>query len=192
MMPLKIRRTVCFIDEQPTADGVAGDPLRKVGVAAIVGNPFAGRRADDLSALIEGSVAVGRMIATRAAELILPYRVESYAKGAIVGIGGEAEHAEAVLTTPFGDTLREAAGGGKAWISHCAKQGAAGTAIDIPLAHKDALFVRSHYDVMTLCVPDAPHPDEIVIFCCFANRGRLSHRIGGLRVEDISAHDGLR
>lgn len=191
-MEFAVRRIVSFIDEETVAARQEARPLRKVAVAAVVGNFFAGRYVEDLTPMIEASLAVGRRIAGQAASLMAPYAIESYAKGAIVGTGGEVEHAEAVLTTAFGDTLREAAGGGKAWISHCAKRGPAGCPIDIPLAHKDALFVRSHYDVLTLCVPDAPLPDEILIFACFANRGRLAHRIGGLAVSEISGADGLR
>jgi hypothetical protein len=183
---------VAFVEDQTATRNVSGPILRKVAVGAVVNNPYAGRYVDDLDELIDGSVEIGRVIAGRAVELMAPFAAESYAKGAIVGTAGEVEHAEAVLTTRFGDTLRAAVGGGKAWISHSAKQAVAGASIDIPLAHKDALFVRSHYDLMTLSVPGAPRPNEIVIFCCLANRGRLSHRIGGLRAEDITLHDGLR
>lgn len=191
-MSLKIRTIRSFVEDAPEDGGSTETPLRKVAVAAVVANPCAGRYVEDLSVLIEGSVGVGRRIAARAVGLMAPFSIESYAKGAIVGTDGEVEHAEAVLTTPFGDTLRAAAGGGKAWISHFAKSGAPGEPIDIPLAHKDALFVRSHYDGMTLAVPGAPRADEIVIICCFANRGRPGHRIGGLRADEISLHDGLR
>lgn len=192
-LSLEIRAVRSFVDDVLVCEGRAVDqPLRKVAVAAVVANPCAGRYVEDLGELIEGSVDVGRMIAARAAELLAPFAAESYAKGAIVGAAGAVEHAEAVLTTPFGDTLREAVGGGRAWISHCAKMGVPGTQIDIPLAHKDALFVRSHYDVMTVGLADAPLPDEIVMICCFANRGRPNHRIGGLRADQIAANDGLR
>ena len=73
-----------------------------------------------------------------------------------------------------------------------AKRGAPGTIIDIPLAHKDALTVRSHYDAMTIMIPDAPLPDEIAITCVFSSGGRPTHRIGGHRVENIIGVDGLR
>src|SRR5262249_24639401 len=113
-------------------------------------------------------------------------------KGAVVGLEGELEHAEAVLITPYGDTMREAVSGGKAWICHMAKRAGPGAVIDIPLAHKDALTVRSHYDQMTIMLTDAPHADEIAIICCFANRGRINSRLGGHRVEDIVGKDGLK
>ena len=85
-----------------------------------------------------------------------------------------------MLTTVFGNAMREAAGGGKAWISSMTKRAAPGATIDIPLAHKDALYVRSHYDGITITLHDAPLPDEIAIIAAFANRGRLNHRVGGL------------
>ncbi len=190
---MEIRKIVTTTEESyREADRESDLPLRKVAVAAVCVNPCAGRYVEDLAVLIEGSAQVGRRIAGMAAELMKPYRIESYGKGALVGIHGELEHAEAVLTTVFGDTMRDAAGGGKAWICHMAKRGLPGVAIDIPLAHKDALTIRSHYDAMLVTVPDAPMPDELAIICCFSNRGRLNHRIGGHSVQDMIGKDGLR
>lgn len=189
---LTIRKIVTASEEILLEEGRQVEPpLRKVAVAAVCANPCAGRYVEDLRVLVDGSVGVGRRIAGLAAQLMAPYAVVSYGKGAMVGLSGEAEHAEAVLTTAFGDTLREAVGGGKAWLCHMAKRAAPGASIDIPLAHKDALTIRSHYDAMTVTVPDAPLPDEIVIVCCFASRGRPNHRIGGHGIENMIG-DGLR
>jgi hypothetical protein len=96
-----------------------------------------------------------------------------------------------MLTTVLGNVMREAAGGGKAWISSMTKRAAPGTLIDIPLAHKDALYVRSHYDGITLMLHDAPLPDEIAVICGYASRGRPHHRVGGLSKNDIKGSDGL-
>lgn len=190
---MKIRKIVTVIDDAFIEAGKeAPVPLRKVAVTAVCGNPCAGRYVDELSQLVDGSVIVGRRIAEIAAGLMKPYPIHSYGKGAIVGTNGEVEHAEAVLTTPFGDTMRDAAGGGKAWICHMAKMGGPGMAMDIPLAHKDALTIRSHYDAMTVSFPDAPLPDEIAITCCFASGGRLNHRIGGHSLDKMIGVDGLR
>ncbi len=190
---MKIRKLVTSVEELLSEAGRDAElPLRKVAVAAICANPHAGRYVEDLSSLIDDSISVGDRICDLAAELMKPYRIESYGKGAIVGLGGEVEHAEAVLTTPFGNTMRNAAGGGKAWICHMAKRGGPGSMIDIPLAHKDALMIRSHYDAMTVTIHDAPLPNEIVIICCFANHGRLNHRIGGHSVDKMIGKDGLR
>ena len=129
-----------------------------------------------------------RAAAVRAME---PYRGESYGKAALVGTAGEQEHANALLTTTFAEPLRKALGGGKAWISSFTKRGVPGTAIDVPLAYKDALYVRSHYDGMTIVLPDAPQPDEIAVIVCIANRGRLNARVGGLSREQAKGEDGL-
>jgi Amino acid synthesis len=104
---------------------------------------------------------------------------------------GEQEHGAAMLTAVYGNIMRDAAGGGLAWISSLTKRAAPGATIDVPLAHKDALYVRSHYDGMSLTLPDAPHEDELAVICCYANRGRLNARLGGLRKGDISKRDGL-
>ena len=190
---MKIRKIVAALEELRSEAGQEADvPLRRVAVTAVCRNPCAGRFVEDLTALIEGSAAVGREISGIAAILMEPFGIQSYGKGAVVGLNGELEHAEAVLTTIFGDAMRDAVGGGKAWICHMAKRGVPGVSIDIPLAHKDALTIRSHYDAMTVTVADAPMPDELAITCCFANRGRLNHRIGGHSVARMTGLDGLR
>lgn len=182
-----------FIDETLSEAGREADvPLRKVAVAAICENPSVGAYSESLDDLIQGSVEIGLKITQLAADLMKPYKVQSYGKGAIVGLNGELEHAEAVLITPFGDTMRKPIGGGKAWICHMAKRAGPSSPIDIPLAHKDALTVRSHYDQMTVTLTDAPLLNEIALICCYANRGRLNSRLGGHCVEAIIGKDGLR
>ena len=190
---MEFRKIITAIEDVFSEEGKpANKPLRKVAVTAVCRNPCAGGYIDDLSVLIDGSAKVGNRIASLAAEYMRGHGVQSYGKGAVVGLNGEVEHAEAVLTTTFGDTMRSAAGGGKAWICHMAKRGGPGTIIDIPLAHKDALTVRSHYDAMTIMIPDAPLPDEIAITCVFTSAGRLNRRIGGHSVDKIVGKDGLR
>jgi hypothetical protein len=98
-----------------------------------------------------------------------------------------------MLTTTFATPLREALGGAEAWIPSFTKLAAPGAAIDVPLAHKDALYVRSHYDGLTVTLPsDAPAADEVALIVCLANRGRLNARVGGLAAQDIGGKDGLR
>ena len=187
-----IKRTLSFIEEVGLEAGQRIDPpLRKVAVAAIIDNPFAGRFERDLGPLTDASVEIGKRICALAVSLLSPHRAESYGKAAIIGINGEQEHGVAMLTTVFGNVMREAAGGGKAWISSLTKRAAPGATIDIPLAHKDALYVRSHYDGITITLPDAPLPDEIAIICAFANRGRPNHRVGGPKASEIKGQDGL-
>ena len=189
---MEVRKILTFIEEQRSEVGQpAGTPLRKVAAVAVVKNPCAGRFVADLSPLVTASAEIGRELAARARDLLRPFAVESYGKGAVVGLAGEQEHAVAMLTTVFGDVMRAAAGGGKAWISSMTKRSAAPASIDIPLAHKDALYVRSHYDGISLTLADAPLPDEIAVICAFANRERLNARVGGLSKDKIKGSDGL-
>jgi hypothetical protein len=189
---MQIRSFHTLIEHKLVEAGKRADtPLRKIAAVAIIENPYAGRYTDDLRPLIEASAELGRELAALAVRALEPYPAASYGKGAIVGTAGEQEHANAVLTTTFADPLRKAIGGGKAWISSFTKRGVPGTAIDVPLAYKDALYVRSHYDGMTIMLPDAPQPDEIAVIVCLANRGRLNARVGGLARDQAKGQDGL-
>jgi hypothetical protein len=189
---MKIQRVLTFFDEVRSSAGHdVAPPLRKAAAVAILNNPFAGRYENDLSSLTKASEAVGREICAIAVRLLTPDRPVSYGKAAVVGLAGEQEHGNAMLTTVFGNVMREAIGGGKAWISSMTKRAAPGATIDIPLAHKDALYVRSHYDGMTITLHDAPRPDEIAIIAVYATRGRPHSRVGGLAVDDIKGVDGL-
>ena len=188
-MQLPVDRWITFTDEQEDPDG--GMPLRKVAIVAVLKNPCAGRYVPDLSGLISASAGLGERMAERAAEAMRPYDAYGYGKGGVVGLNGEQEHANALLTTTFAGPLRARIGGGKAWISSMTKRGAPGASIDIPVNHKDALYVRSFYDGVTLTLHDAPGPDEVAIIVVLTNRGRLRARVGGLRPEEVKGADGL-
>ncbi len=190
-MKLKIRKVVTIVDETRSESGIETDiPLRLVAAAAVVKNPYAGAHHEDLGDAIEAGAELGKLLGKTAVEALgqIP---ESYGKGGIVGINGQMDHANMFLTTRFADYFREAVGGGKAWIPSATKRGVPGTALDVPLAYKDALFVRSHYDAMEVRIPDAPHPDEVVVIAVVANRGRLNYRLGGLKKEEAKGLDGL-
>ena len=169
-----------------------GAPLRKIVIAAAIRNPHAGKFVKDLSDIVGPSKELGIEFGRRIAAAAGGDKVESYGKACLVGSAGEYEHGNAFLTTAFADPVRDAVGGGKAWVPSTGKRGAPGTAIDVPLAHKDALYVRSHYDTVTATFGDAPAPDEIVVIYAFATRGRLHARLGGLAAKDIQGKDGLR
>lgn len=192
-MGLNVRKWAELREETHTVCGHSdeGGPLIKVAVCAVVENPFAGRWAEDLSEVIDASEALGEEIAERAVRL-LGAPPQSYGKGGLVGSRGEQEHVNAALTTVYGEALRRHAGGGLAWIPSMTKQGERGAVIDVPLAHKDALYVRSHYDGITVSVPDAPGPDEMVVIAAYANRGRINARLGGVPADAIAGEDGLR
>lgn len=167
--------------------GGATAPLIKAASAVIIKNPYAGKFVADLSALTAPSASIGYALGERAVALLGGRPVESYGKGGIAGVAGEQEHVVACVTTVFGDPLREAVGGGAAWISSASKVASAGTAIDIPLAHKDELYIRSHYDAFTFVAPDGPRPDEILICVAVATGGRVHQRVGGKSVTDFKA-----
>ena len=194
-MTYKIRSWLAFSEEilanepgQP-ADGA---PVHKFAIVCVLDNPYAGRFSEDLSLLVKESPSLGREFGRRLVALAGGEKIASYGKACIVGVEGEYEHGNALLTTAFADPVRDAVGGGKAWISSSGKRGGPGTTIDVPLAHKDALYVRSHYDTMTITLHDAPMAREIAVIFCAATRGRLHARLGGLAAKDIQGKDGLR
>jgi Amino acid synthesis len=176
-----IRRLITIVDDRFDLAGRPVDPLlRKVAIVAVVANPHVDRYVEDLSPLIEGSRAIGTRMAEAAHAALGPYVAESYGKGGIVGLNGEQEHANALLTTTFANPFRDIIGGATAWISSMTKVATPGAMIDIPMNAKTDVYVRSHYDGMSLVIPDAPLPDEIALVFCLANRGRPNARVGGM------------
>lgn len=167
--------------------GASTLPLIKAAAGVVIKNPYAGKFVADLSGLTAPSAAIGYALGERAVALLGGRPVESYGKAGIAGVAGEQEHVVACVTTTFGNPLREAVGGGAAWISSTSKVASAGTPIDIPLAHKDELYVRSHYDAFTFCAPDGPRPDEILICVAVATSGRIHQRVGGKTIADLQA-----
>lgn len=184
-MDFNIRRTFTVIDDKRVEAGrQANVPLRKVAVIYILENPYIGRYVEDLSPLIEASEGLGRQMAASAVRALDGMGVQSYGKGGVVGLLGEQEHANALLTTTFANPFREAIGGAKAWISSMTKVAAPGAVIDVPMNCKDDVYVRSHYDGMTLLIPDGPMPDEVAIIFCMGTGGRINARVGGMRYEE--------
>ncbi|ALX65898.1 amino acid synthesis family protein [Microbacterium sp. XT11] len=184
----EIRAWHDFVQETVTDGGrPAPQTLVKAASAVIIRNPFAGVWADDLSPLTLPSASLGTALGSRALALLGGRAAESYGKGGIAGTAGEQEHVVACVTTTFGNAFRDAIGGGEAWISSVTKVASAGTAIDIPLAYKDEVYVRSHYDAITIALPDAPRPDELVIIAAVATGGRLHARVGGMTAAEAAA-----
>ena len=185
-MRVRVRREFTIIGNKFEEFGcISKRPLKKIAVVSVVENPLVGRYEDDLSGMINASVEIGRDMAKRAMEAMGTDEVQSYGKAGIVGLGGEQEHANALLTTAFADPIREAIGQARAWISSMTKVAAPGTSIDVPMNHKDDVYVRSHYDGMTVTLADTPMPNEIALIFWLANRGRLNARVGGLTHEDV-------
>ena len=190
-----IRKLLTMVEEtHREADQDIKPPTRKAAAVAVIANPFAGRHVADLEDLIAAGEMLGSLLGERAVRAlgIAPGAAESYGKAAIVGEDGELEHAAAILHPKLGAPLRRAVEKGAALVPSAKKRGGMGTAIDVPLGHKDAAFVRSHFDAMEVRVPDAPRRDEIVVAVVVTDSGRPLPRIGGLQVSDIEGKDGLR
>ena len=194
-MIASIRKIVVMVDETSVEMGQRVDPPTRRAVAcAVIENPCAGRFVMDLTVLSEIGVELGDLLTKRclAALAIRPGQAESFGKAAIVGDGGELEHAAAILHPKMGTPVRAALGKGPALIPSAKKMGGLGTPIDVPLGHKDAAFVRSHFDAVEARVSDAPRRNEIVVAIAITDSGRPIPRIGGLQKHEIKGEDGLR
>lgn len=190
-MPFSVRKYFLAVEEVRAEGGrTAEEPLVRVVSAAVIANPMAGQFGDDLSQMMAGGGPLAAELGARALGAMGGRAVSGVGKGAIVGTAGQPEHGIAIITNAFGDAFR-ASTGGRTWVCSNVKRAAPGAAIDIPLAHKDALFVRDNYDTVEVTVPDAPLADEIVVIAVLTNRGRLHARLGGLKAADIKG-DGLR
>jgi hypothetical protein len=181
---MQTRKTI-FVRETITADGLWREcaPIVRVAALAVVRNPFAGAHVEDLSELFDLSRAVGEALMAEAVALLAGPAV-SYGKAAIVGADGDVEHGGALLHPKLGKPMRDAVGGGQAIIPSNAKIGAPGTAIDLPLGHKDEVWSFDHFDTMTVLVADAPRADEIVLAMAVADGGRPLPRVGSAPIRD--------
>ena len=194
-MLAKIRKLIVEVDETRIEMGRPIEPpTRRALAMAVIENPYAGGYTENLDELIAIGEELGALLGERCvlALGIAPDQAQSYGKAAIVGEAGELEHAAAILHPKLGAPLRKAVGKGAALVPSAKKRGGLGTAIDVPLGHKDAAFVRSHFDAMEARVADAPRGNEIVVAVVVTDSGRPLARIGGLQVADIKGEDGLR
>jgi hypothetical protein len=194
-MKAQIRKIATFVEETHREAGRAIEPpTRKAAAAAVIVNPFAGAYAEDLAELIAIGDELGQLLAERAVAAlgVDPARVESYGKAAAVGEDGELEHAAAILHPKLGAPFRKVLGRGAALIPSSKKRGGLGVVVDIPLGHKDAAFVRSHFDAMQIQINDAPRAGEILVAVAVTDSGRPLPRVGGLTKDGIQGVDGLR
>lgn len=187
-MKFNIRRVHTQVDDIYEEGAIRLDrPLRKAAVIFVVENPFAGRKGADLKPMIEASPDLGVLVGRKLVEVMHGFPVQGYGKGGLVGLAGEAEHANALLTTAFANPIRDAIGGAAAWISSFQKIASPGEKIDIPMNHKDDVYVRSHYDGMTVSIAGAPLADEVAIIFCASSGKRLNWRVGGMTHEEVEA-----
>ena len=194
-MSAEIRKLLVLVEETRREMGrTVEPPTRKAVAVAVIRNPFAGRYAADLEPLMAIGEELGGLLGKKAVAAlgIAPGAAESYGKAAIVGADGELEHAAAILHPRLGKPLRDAVEKGAALVPSAKKMGGLGTPIDVPLGHKDAAFVRSHFDAIEVRLPDAPRHDEILVAVAVTDSGRPAPRIGGLQKHEIKGQDGLR
>ncbi|WP_394789882.1 amino acid synthesis family protein [Rhodoferax sp.] len=194
-MLAKIRKIVVQVDEVRIEMGQpVNPPTRRALAMAVIDNPYAGAYAENLDALVAIGEELGGLLGEKCVQAlgIAPGAAHSYGKAAIVGEAGELEHAAAILHPKLGAPLRKAVEKGAALVPSAKKLGGLGTAIDVPLGHKDAAYVRSHFDAMEARVSDAPRAREIVVAVVVTDSGRPLARIGGLQASEIVGQDGLR
>lgn len=194
-MKAALRKIITFVDEVHTEAGrPVGPPIRRAAAVAVISNPFAGRYEDDLSDLIEIGEEMGDLLGRHALQAlgISGDAVEGYGKAAAVGEDGELEHAAAVLHPRLGEPLRKLLGKAPALIPSAKKRGGPGAPLEIPLGHKAAAYVRSHFDGMEVRVPDAPRSGEVLVAVALTSGGRPLPRVGGLTKDEIKGDDGLR
>lgn len=212
---IDIRRIVTQVEDIHHEFGPPPEqPLRRGAVAAVLANPYAGRYQADILPMMEALEPVGMDMALRLREAMgVPVeRIESYGKGAIIGAAGELEHG-ALWHVPGGYAMRALLGwkgqadayangqpprgsgqpgNALAIVPSTKKVGPPGAALDVPLTHINASYVRSHFDAMEVRVPGAPASDEIVFILAMGCGARVHARVGGLKAADISRWDGQR
>ncbi|MGI3168209.1 amino acid synthesis family protein [Pseudooceanicola sp. C21-150M6] len=192
---MKLRKIITLVEETRTEMGrPVLPPSRRALAAAVIANPFAGVYAEDLSQLIETGAELGDILGREALAALgcAADAVQGYGKAALIGEAGELEHGAALLHPSLGAPLRAVLGGGKALVPSSKAMGTPGDVIDVPLGHKDAAYVRSHFDGMRLRVSDAPRPGEIVVAVALQVAGRPLPRVGGLTHQEMVGEDGLR
>lgn len=194
-MTAEIRKIAVNVEETHQEMGkTIAPPTRKAVAVAVIANPFAGRYVEDLSALMEIGAELGQLLGQKCVDAlgITPDQAESYGKSAMIGQGGELEHGAAILHPKLGAPLRQVVEKGAALVPSSKKMGGPGQVLDVPLGHKDAAYVRSHFDAIDVCLNDAPRADEIMVAVAVTDSGRPLPRVGGLTHADAKGEDGLR
>ena len=192
---MKIRKIAVNVEETHLEAGKPISPATRKAVAvAIIENPFAGRYVEDLNELMETGAELGALLGRKCVDAlgITPGQAESYGKSAMVGENGELEHAAALLHPQLGAPLRKEVEKGAALVPSSKKMGSPGQVLDVPLGHKDAAYVRSHFDGIEVRLNDAPRANEIMVAVAVADSGRPLPRVGGLTHGDAKGEDGLR
>ena len=191
---IQIRRVFTHLEEIRHEFGPVADvPLLRGAIGAVLTNPFAGRYEPDILPMMDALQDVGLDMAQRLlkAMAVPAERIETYGKGAIVGAAGELEHG-ALWHVPGGYAMRELLGEALAIVPSMTKVGPMGAILDVPIHHRNAAYVRSHFDGVTLMVQDSPRADEILFALAMTTGGRPHPRMGGLTQDQIAKRDGQR
>lgn len=194
-MSAKIRKIAVTVEETHLEMGHTITPATRKAVAvAVIANPFAGVYAEDLTELMDIGAELGMLLGRKCVQAlgIAPEQAESYGKSAMVGENGELEHAAAILHPKLGAPLRAEVKNGAALVPSSKKMGGPGQVLDVPLGHKDAAYVRSHFDGIEVCLNDAPRANEIMVAVAVTDSGRPLPRVGGLTHAKAEGKDGLR
>jgi Amino acid synthesis len=194
-MSLEIRKIAVFVEETHLEmEQTISPATRKAAAVAVIKNPFAGQYVEDLEPLMKIGAELGDLLGTKCVQAlgVSPNETESYGKSAMVGENGELEHAAAILHPQLGAPLRKAVEKGAALVPSSKKSGSPGQVLDVPLGHKDAAYVRSHFDGMEVRLSDAPRANEIMVAVAVTDSGRPLPRVGGLKAEEAKGEDGLR
>lgn len=192
MSLVQVRKKILTVETVLHEGGPApAVPLRLVAAGAVVRNPYAGRYEPDLLPFMAELRGLGRELAEEAAGVLGREQVQAYGKAAIVGVNGELEHG-AVWHEAGGWAMRAVLGEPKAIVPSAKAVASAGYRLMVPLHYVHAAYVRSHFNTMEVGVQDGPRPDEILFALVMADGGRIHERLGGLRKEQVSVHDGQR
>ena len=174
-LELKIRRLVIQLDEIHLEMGKTIDPpAQKALAAGVFQNPYAGRYVEDLEPMYDLGAEIGGLLARKVVEAlgVEPGSITSYGKGAVIGVGGEIEHAAAILHPRFGKPVREAVEKGDDIIPSTKKMGGPGSVLVLPITNKDSIWSFDHMDAMEISIPDAPREDEMLVAVAVDNSGR--------------------
>ena len=212
---IDVRRVFTHVEDIHHEFGEPVDkPLVRGAIAAVLRNPYAGRYHADILPMMEALNPLGIALAQQLCKAmgVLPEAIQGYGKGAIVGAAGELEHG-ALWHVPGGYAMRELLGWKGDRAAYVAGQGGVGTgqpgnalsivpstkkvgppgaALDVPMTHINASYVRSHFDAIEVRVPGAPCAEEIVFILAMSTGARVHARVGGLAAQDISQWNGLR
>jgi len=194
MTGVEVRKTATYVETIHHDSGPApATPLRQGWIGVVIRNPFAGRYVEDIAPYMD---ELKPLAVRMARELVAalggdPSRIETYGKGAIVGVNGEIEHG-ALWHNPGGNGMREVLGGAKAIVPSTKSIAALGGRLMVPLCYIKASSVRSHYGAIEVGIYDAPRPDEIVYTLAMGTAGRIHARLGGLAASAIEGRDGVR